>query len=142
MIGRPGRPAGAGSRAVDLRFSVSHSARLALYAMTLGAEVGVDVELARRPLDEPALAARALGEVQARRLRALEPAARRQEFLRAWVAHEARVKCLGTGLAGAEEVRRADGARLWVAALEVGSQGAGAVAMRTEPRAVRCFAWR
>lgn len=142
MIGRPGRPAGDGSRAVDLRFSLSHSGPLALYAVTLGAEVGVDVELGRRPLDEPALAARALGEAQASRLRALEPAARRREFLRAWVAHEARVKCLGTGLAGAEPALRAGGGELWLAQLEVGREGAAAVAMRTGPHAVRQFMWR
>ena len=63
--------------------------------------VGVDVEVPRRAIDEVALAARAFGPAEARRLEGLDPAVRAQEFLRAWVRHEAQLKCRGTGIGGA-----------------------------------------
>lgn len=83
-----------------LSFNVSHSGPLALYAFNEAGPVGVDVELARGPIDEVALAARAFGAGEARRLEHLGPAARRRAFLRDWVRHEARLKCLGTGIRG------------------------------------------
>lgn len=58
----------------ELRFSLSHSGALMLVAVSVGREVGVDVELAR----------------------ARYPA----DFLRVWTRREAVAKCLGTGLGG------------------------------------------
>ena len=63
--------------------------------------VGVDVEVARRPINEAALAARTFGPDEARRLAALDPVSREREFLRLWVRHEARLKCRGTGIGDA-----------------------------------------
>ena len=83
----------------DLRFNLSHSGGLALVAVTAGREVGVDLEVARRRVDELAIAARVLGGAQAARL-AADPR-RASEFMRAWVAHEAAVKCRGPGLSAA-----------------------------------------
>ena len=53
---------------------MSHSGRLALYAFSDAGAVGVDVEVARRPIDELAIAARTLGATEAQRLEALDPA--------------------------------------------------------------------
>jgi hypothetical protein len=49
----------------SISFNLSHSASLALYALVLEGDVGVDVELARRPLDALALAESALGAQEA-----------------------------------------------------------------------------
>ncbi len=120
----------------QLSFSLSHSRALALFAVTEIEPVGVDVEVARRPRNEVALAARVFGPVQARRLEGLEPAIRAAEFLRMWVRHEAECKRRGTGLAG-----RGHGDR-WISELDVGSCAAGAVALARRPRELCCWDWR
>jgi 4'-phosphopantetheinyl transferase len=123
--------------APDLRFNLSHSGRLVLVAVTAGREVGVDVEVADRRVDEVAIAARVLGREQAERLAGLDPQTREREFLRAWVAHEAAVKCRGLGLA----MRPGDSPRtdLWTAELDVGPRAAAAVAVAGGERCeLRC----
>lgn len=97
----------------DLRFNMSHSGTLALYAITAGCEVGVDIERAREQYTP--------------------------EFLRAWVAREAAGKCRGTGLATSLEGSPQDG--LWTAELDVGPDAAGAVAMEGEPCELCCWEW-
>ena len=131
VLGPQGKPAlRTGTQPdADLRFNLSHSGALALYAVTAGRDVGIDVETARRRFDEVAIAARVLGRDQTRRLTRLErdPQARRREFLRAWVTHEATVKCRGTGLATPSQGSFAT--ELWTAQLDVGPQAAAAVAV-------------
>jgi 4'-phosphopantetheinyl transferase len=139
--GERGKPALAGdadesSRPHELSFNLSHSGQLALYAFSTSGAVGVDVELARRPIDEVAIAARALGATEARRLQALAPEIRRREFLRAWTRHEAELKCLGVGIGGAIAGRRP-----WVAQLYVGRDAATAVASERPARELRCWDW-
>ncbi len=81
LASRPGAPRRPGPIASwrpgpdDLRFNLSHSGELMLVAVTAGAEVGVDVELAR--------------------------ARYTPGFLKQWTKREAIVKCSGTGLARA-----------------------------------------
>jgi 4'-phosphopantetheinyl transferase len=88
-------------------FNLSHSGPLAVYAIAWDREVGVDVEVLderrARARNELAIARRLLGVEVAQRLQKLDGAARAREFLAAWVAHEARVKCLGHGLDVVEE---------------------------------------
>ena len=125
--------------AADLRFNLSHSGPLALYAVTAVHAVGIDVEVARREIDELAIAARVLGREQAQRLSSLDPEARTRAFLRAWVANEAAVKCRGTGLA---EPGENPAGELWTAQLDLGPRAAAAVAgegQRCEPH---CWEWR
>ena len=120
-----------------LSFNLSHSGQLALYAFTRTGEVGVDVEVARRPLDTLAVAARAFGPAAARRLGLLDPALRQREFLRAWVRHEASLKCRGTGIGGASA--GVAGGEPWIAELDVGAGATGAVALTAPPAGVRCW---
>lgn len=121
-----------------LEFNLSHSAAIALYGFTKAGPLGVDVELARHSIDVIALAARTFGTDEAERLRRLKPERREQEFRRAWVRHEAALKCLGTGIGPA----RAGEGSLWVAELEMGTGAAAAVALRTAPSELRCWEWR
>ncbi len=123
----------------ELGFNMSHSGQVALYAFSESGAVGVDVEAARRPIDEVAIAARTLGATEARRLAALDAATRRREFLRAWTRHEAELKCRGVGIGGAGAGD--DGRRLWIAELEPGRGAAAAVAAERPARELRCWDW-
>jgi 4'-phosphopantetheinyl transferase len=137
-IGEHGKPtlADPGAR---VSFNLSHSGAMALYAFAAPGPVGVDVELPRRPFDAVAIAARELGAEAAERLQALPRPAREREFLRAWVRHEAELKCLGIGLAGAGE--RPDCPSPWIAELQVADGGAGAVVTPGRPAELRCWQW-
>ena len=125
-----------------LSFNLSHSGGLGLYAFTVSCPVGVDVESARRQIDEVALAARAFGPAEGRRLSELDPAARRREFLRLWVRREAELKCLGGGfgrraLANGQP-RSGPGSPSSRWALEPRA----AVAVSAPPRELRCWDWQ
>jgi 4'-phosphopantetheinyl transferase len=122
-----------------LSFNLSHSAETGLYAFTRAGPVGIDVEVARRAIDMVAIAARAFGPTEAERLRELDPEARDREFLRAWVRHEAALKCLGLGLGGSAE-EQAEPAP-WIAQLEMGEPAAAAVAVAALPSEIRCWDW-
>jgi 4'-phosphopantetheinyl transferase len=125
---------------VRLSFNMSHSRGLALYVFSDAGDVGIDVEVAGRAIDEVAVAARTLGSVVARRLEALEPGVRQQEFLRAWVRNEAELKCRGIGI-GSRPVGE-DTSGLWVKELEVGPQAAAAVALEQPARGLHCWDWQ
>jgi len=123
-----------------LSFNLAHSDRLALYAITQTGAVGVDVEVERRPVKEVAVAERTFGPAEARRLATLDPADRAREFRRLWVRHEARLKCRGTGIAGAAS--GASAGELWIAELDVGALAAAAVAADPPPRALCTWDWQ
>lgn len=139
-IGEHGKPALADETSPTVDFNMSHSGQLALYAFSDAGAVGVDVEIARRPTDEVAIAARVLGASEAAHLQALDPAARRREFLRAWTRYEAERKCLGVGIGGTDGVIEVT--RPWVADLELGRDAAGAVATARPADELRCWSWR
>lgn len=92
--GERGKPALAAAPE-RLSFNLSHSAELALVAVTAGVEVGIDVELVEERRDLVALAERGLGQQAAAAVRATPPERRLDVFHEAWVRHEAHVKCLG-----------------------------------------------
>jgi 4'-phosphopantetheinyl transferase len=145
VLGAHGKPALSrvgGLEGEDLRFNLSHSGELALIAVTPGRAVGVDVELTGRRLDELAIAARVLGRRQAERLAALDPATREREFLRAWVAHEATVKCRGLGIgievAAPDHFSLGD---LWTAELDAGPHVYAAVAVEHGPCELHIWDW-
>ena len=130
-------------------FNVSHSAPLALYAFTEAGAVGVDVEIAReRAIDSVAIATRAFGAQEGRRLAGLEPAERERQFLRAWTRREAALKCRGIGIGGAAEAQGRDlagvppGAQLCVRDLDLGVGAVGAAALSARPGQLLCWAWR
>lgn len=131
-----GKPRLAGS---SLRFSLSHSDGLALCAIGHGREVGVDVERLRPRPDPILLARRFLDDAVAGELEDLDEPARTRAFLNAWVRHEARLKCLGVGLAGAASVRT-DG--LAVRDLDVGPRHVAALACEAPLGQIELREWR
>jgi 4'-phosphopantetheinyl transferase len=121
----------------EISFSLSHSAAVALYAVTPTAAVGIDVELAQRSVDELAIARRILEPAVATRLEALPPAERSREFLSSWARHEARVKRLGIGI-GSPLPPATQPA--WCTDLDLDA-GAGALAVEPQPSELRCWSW-
>jgi 4'-phosphopantetheinyl transferase len=84
-----------------LSFNLSHSGGLALVALAPGGvEVGVDVERRKPRRDLVRLAERWLPDDDATAVATASVAEREGSFYAAWTRHEARVKCVGTGLAG------------------------------------------
>jgi 4'-phosphopantetheinyl transferase len=130
-IGENGKPRLAGGS--GLEFNLSHSGGLALVAVA-ERQVGVDVELIAPRQDLPALAERALPATDAAAVRAAPAADRAAVFYAAWTRHEARLKCLGSGLGSVPAW-----AQVAVESLNVAPGYAAAVAVAwTEVGPVRC----
>jgi 4'-phosphopantetheinyl transferase len=134
-VGSHGKPALAASRA--LSFNLSHSQGTALYAFST-TEVGVDVEHSRPGVDQLASIKRVLGAAEAARLERLDPTSRERELLRAWVRHEAALKCVGVGLWG----EAAGTSEPWLCQLDLGEAAAGAVAVAKPPNLLQCWEWQ
>ena len=93
-----GKPALVGESASNgLRFNLSHSSSLALYAITQGREVGVDLERIREIAYED-LAEQLFPGPEVSMLRALPPASRLVAFYSCWTRKEAYVKARGHAL--------------------------------------------
>ena len=82
----------------DVRFNVSHSDGLALFAFVLGRQVGVDLERVREIPECLELAERFFDRREAGVLRKVSARQRSKAFLRSWTRREAFVKALGAGL--------------------------------------------
>jgi len=94
-----GKPALAGESGGDaIRFNVSHSHGVALYAVTRGREVGIDVERIRFNLAVAEIAGRFFSQREVAMLRALPTEAQREAFFRCWTRKEACLKARGEGL--------------------------------------------
>ncbi len=81
----------------DVRFNLSHSGELALYAITRNRDVGIDVEDTRIELDFEQIAAQFFSVQEFAELRALPEAERMQGFYNCWTRKEAYVKAKGRG---------------------------------------------
>ncbi|MBS1844497.1 MAG: 4'-phosphopantetheinyl transferase superfamily protein [Actinobacteria bacterium] len=97
---RNGKPRLARDRG-RLSFNLSHSGGLALIAIASGeVDIGIDVERLRPRRDLVRLAERWLPRSDAEALGTAPESEREAIFYSAWTRHEARVKCVGSGLAG------------------------------------------
>ena len=100
---------------MDLRFSLSHSGKRALLAITRGIDVGIDIERIRGDVDVRRLAERFFTPIEARQLPEHGDQARCDEFFRTWARKEALIKALGLGVPSALQrfsVLRQDAGRL------------------------------
>jgi 4'-phosphopantetheinyl transferase len=96
--GEHGKPFLVPEYASELQFNLTHSHDVALVAVTLGREIGVDIEKVReRPAFER-LAARFYAEQERAALAATPEADRERSFFRLWTRKEAHLKATGTGL--------------------------------------------
>lgn len=81
-----------------IRFNVSHSGEMALYAFARGRELGVDVEEVRRMEDGLDIAERFFSEAEVAAFRALPEEIRDDAFFNCWTRKEAYIKAVGEGL--------------------------------------------
>lgn len=114
----------------ELRFNLSHSHERALVGVTLGQEIGVDVERLRPMSDCAALAERFFPPSEAAAfaagLAATPAPDRERDFFRRWTRIEAVLKARGVGLYGIGE----EPAGEWsIEELDAGAEYAAAVAL-------------
>jgi len=97
--GEHGKPELAGRHGGSgLRFNLSHSHRLALYAVTWRRAVGVDVEYPRPRVNIESLAERFFAPVETEMLLQLAAERRREGFYNCWTRKEAYLKARGEGI--------------------------------------------
>ena len=155
--GKPALEGGAGLGA--LQFNVSHSHRVALYAVTRSRAVGVDVELVCERNALPDVAERFFSAREVAMLRALPAAARTAAFFNCWTRKEAYIKAIGEGLSHplhgftvslapgspaallATEADPAEASRWSLAELSPGPRYAGALAVEGGPPSLRLWQW-
>lgn len=96
-----GKPAIEGTttaRANMVHFNMSHSHEMALYAVTRGRAVGIDIEYMRHVLAIEQLVDRFFSRAERDAFHALAPNEREAAFFRGWTRKEACLKAIGTGL--------------------------------------------
>jgi len=144
----------------DLRFNMSHSEDVALYALARGCEVGIDVEVIRQDLEVQELARQFLSASEAAALDALPESERPAGFVDFWVLKEAWSKAMGCGLSISPVQFEVAGLRSRVpktVSAQFGSQGtrtwslqlldagpgySAALAVEGQCRSVRQWEWR
>jgi 4'-phosphopantetheinyl transferase len=147
-----------GSDPARVRFNLAHSGDVALCAVALDVEVGIDIELVRPNVDVVGIAERFFSASEAERLRALDGELRSKAFFACWTRKEAYVKATGRGVglrldfvaAGAvpdgptavpmvnEEAARA---RWLLFDVNVGPRYAAALATIAPPSRLRLWQW-
>jgi len=83
---------------LDIRFNASHSGDLALFAFTIGCEVGIDLEEIRPLQDIHEIANRYFCSEEATELMSLPEEDRERAFFLCWTRKEAYIKAVGDGL--------------------------------------------
>lgn len=81
-----------------LRFNASHSADLALFALTRGNDIGVDLEQIRPDFAARQIASQFFAPDEIAALRATPKEAQTAAFFRCWTRKEAFIKAHGSGL--------------------------------------------
>jgi 4'-phosphopantetheinyl transferase len=94
--GKPALDLGSGGEAI--RFNLSHSHKMALYAVARGREVGIDLEFISGSPQAEQIAERFFSSEEISTLRALPPALQRHGFFLCWTRKEAYIKARGEGL--------------------------------------------
>lgn len=83
---------------IDIRFSLSHSGDLAMLAVALERDLGVDIEKIRPDVETDRLGERFFSPRERESLRTFPPAERVPAFFRCWTCKEAFLKAQGFGL--------------------------------------------
>ena len=92
-----GKPA-LGKNFTGLNFNVSHSGNIALYAVTCGREVGIDVEQIRPDFAEEPIAKRFFSPAEVAVFSDLAAHEKKEAFFSCWTRKEAFIKATGKGV--------------------------------------------
>jgi len=84
----------------QLQFNLSHSKDLALYAVTLNQEIGIDIEWIKPAFAIQPLAQRFFTQEESQTLLTLPKTRQAPAFFQLWTRKEAYLKALGLGLSG------------------------------------------
>jgi 4'-phosphopantetheinyl transferase len=142
----------------SLRFSLSHSGDLALVAVSLGRDLGVDVEQVRPRGDLEGFAARYFSPRERDALARIPPGGRLRAFFEFWTLKEAYLKACGDGLVRALDAfdvtvgdapsrlvavrdRPGDAARWSLHRVEVGEDFVAALAVEGQDWQLRRLDW-
>lgn len=98
VVREDGKPKLAGSHGRSLWFNLSHSAHVAVIALSSVGEVGVDIEAIRRLPDADDVAARVFTSRERDAIARRANAERDRAFFEAWTRKEAYIKATGEGL--------------------------------------------
>lgn len=112
-----------------LRFNVSHSGDIAVYAVAHGREVGIDVERVRDGFAVDEVAGRSFSESERAALAELQGEERTRAFFATWTLKEAYLKAVGSGLGGGQ-IDSVAAPEVWsLASFDAGEGYAAAVAV-------------
>ncbi|SRR6266496_2115226 len=95
--GDKGKPALAGM-GNSIRFNLAHSGEMAVYAVSLNRELGIDLEYFREELADEDVARRFFSACEVRSLFSIPVEIRRVAFFNCWTRKEAYIKARGEGL--------------------------------------------
>jgi 4'-phosphopantetheinyl transferase len=123
---------------MDLRFNVSHSHDLALIGITLGREIGVDVERVQQEILFEEIAAHYFEPTEVWELRTMPPEERVWKFFDFWTRKEACLKASGRGLDG---LGKPDENQWGVRGFSPAAGYAGAVASHGDDWRLACWDW-
>lgn len=90
----------------DLKFNLSHSGNLAVYAFTADREIGIDMEYKRNLENLESLAVSTLSEAELKNFSTCPYEKREEFFFRYWIHKEAYLKAAGTGIT--DSIRNAE----------------------------------
>jgi 4'-phosphopantetheinyl transferase len=93
-----GKPSLSAADSETLRFNLSDSGELVLYAFTRDREVGVDLEYVRHDFEVEEIAQRFFSRAEVAALGALPAKLKAEGFFRCWTRKEAYIKARGEGL--------------------------------------------
>lgn len=114
QYGPAGKPSlDMGPEADSIRFNLSHSRGLALYALARGREVGIDLEAIRPDMGWEPIARSFLSASEVTALLALPRDLRARAFFFCWTRREALAKALGEGIGQPSEQPDPPGWSIW-----------------------------
>ena len=135
--GQTGKPELTGA---PLRFNLSHSGKMALVAIALSNQVGVDVEQLRPMPDALGIAESYFAPAEAAALRRLNGVGRDEAFFRFWTCKEAYLKACGRGLSLGLDRNAADDG-WWLTQLTPANGYVGACTTRQAPDRLTLLTW-
>ena len=151
--GDQGKPSLSPAHKSKIRFSVSHSQSMALFAITEGSEVGVDIEQVKTNFKGMEIASHFFSEDEIAGLAKLPPEAQVEAFFLCWTKKEAYVKARGQGLgiplrsftvnfAESKQLLPDEDGAVWSCyGLEPAPGFLGAVVVAGENWRVKCWEW-